>query len=76
MKTQIKNAQGYSKKFKTPLVYNNMPAPLDLFEIKENNKSFLQSFTNYWQHKINVIKIFLIKKINKVLIYLKMLNKK
>ncbi|WFQ92165.1 Vitamin B12 import ATP-binding protein BtuD [Mycoplasma feriruminatoris] len=62
MKTQIKNAQGYSKKFKTPLVYNNMPAPLDLFEIKENNKSFLQSFTNYWQHKINVIKNLFNKK--------------
>ncbi|CAE77576.1 ABC transporter ATP-binding protein [Mycoplasma mycoides] len=57
MKDQIKNKQGYSKKFKTPLVYNNMPTPLDLFEIKDkNNKSIVQVFINYWKHKYNVVK--------------------
>lgn len=57
MKVEIKNAQGYSKKFKTPLVYNNMPIPLDLFEIKDKtNKSYLQSFINYWKNKLVIIK--------------------
>ncbi|WP_369024509.1 ABC transporter ATP-binding protein [Mycoplasma capricolum] len=59
MKVEIKNAQGYSKKFKTPLVYNNMPIPLDLFEIKDKtNKSYLQSFINYWKNKLVIIKNF------------------
>ncbi|MCK8462045.1 ABC transporter ATP-binding protein [Mycoplasma capricolum subsp. capricolum] len=57
MKVEIKNAQGYSKKFKKPLVYNNMPIPLDLFEIKDKtNKSYLQSFINYWKNKLVIIK--------------------
>ncbi|KEZ20633.1 ABC transporter ATP-binding protein [Mycoplasma capricolum] len=57
MKVKIKNAQGYSKKFKMPLVYNNMPIPLDLFEIKDKtNKSYLQSFINYWKNKLVIIK--------------------
>ncbi|WP_434323858.1 ABC transporter ATP-binding protein [Mycoplasma capricolum] len=57
MKVEIKNAQGYSKKFKIPLVYNNMPIPLDLFEIKDKtNKSYLQSFINYWKNKLVIIK--------------------
>ncbi|WP_434333073.1 ABC transporter ATP-binding protein [Mycoplasma capricolum] len=57
MKVEIKNAQGYSKKFKTPLVYNNMPIPLDLFEIKDKtNKSYLKSFINYWKNKLVIIK--------------------
>ncbi|KKW61703.1 ABC transporter ATP-binding protein [Mycoplasma capricolum] len=59
MKVEIKNVQGYSKKFKTPLVYNNMPIPLDLFEIKDKtNKSYLQSFINYWKNKLVIIKNF------------------
>ncbi|WP_434335895.1 ABC transporter ATP-binding protein [Mycoplasma capricolum subsp. capricolum] len=58
MKVEIKNAQGYSKKFKIPLVYNNMPIPLDLFEINKDktNKSYLQSFINYWKNKLVIIK--------------------
>nr|WP_318032785.1 ABC transporter ATP-binding protein [Mycoplasmopsis caviae] len=48
MSTKEKN-RGYSKLFREPVIYENKPAPLDLFEVKGNPKnSFWRSFKDAW----------------------------
>ncbi|RMX36042.1 ABC transporter ATP-binding protein [Mycoplasmopsis fermentans] len=48
METKEKN-RGYSKIFRKPIVYQNKPAPLDLFEVKGNPKNkFWRSFKDAW----------------------------
>ncbi|WP_029513276.1 ABC transporter ATP-binding protein [Mycoplasmopsis primatum] len=45
----IKNLQGYVKQFPRPIVYNNIPEPLDMMEIKnEKGKGFWRNFKDYW----------------------------